>query len=115
MTRRVRVLLGIGTLIAVALVGAAIAGAKSGQQNSHRQGKPGRAVVVARQRTTPRAKSAKVTEKPPPLGLRFIILRNPDTHGASRPDVQAHGLRAGSPRSCWATNDRGIHDPEAVG
>ena len=59
-----RVLLGIGTLIAVALVGAAIAGAKSGQQNRHRQGNAGRAVVVARQRMTPTAKSAKMIEKP---------------------------------------------------
>jgi hypothetical protein len=84
----VRVLLGIGTLIAVALVGAAIAGAKSGPQNSHRQGKAGRA-VVARERTTPGAKSAKVTEKPARVRPSGTLASDNKTKVADEPAAQS--------------------------
>jgi cell division protein FtsN len=65
----VRVLLGIGTLIAVALVGAAIAGAKSGQQNSHR--------------------SAKVTEKPAHVRPSGTLASGDKTKVADEPEAQS--------------------------
>jgi cell division protein FtsN len=68
-TRRVRVLVGIATLIAVALVGAAIAGAKSGQQNSHR--------------------SAKVTGKPGHLRPSGTLASHNKTKVADEPEAQS--------------------------